>query len=124
MNKLLVKTLIASGVALSTIGLVHAADGSTQPGAQGTNTQMKQPSESRSSVGRYVDDATITTKVKAKHAEDEVVSMLGVDVETKKGVVILSGTAASPTEKARAEVLAKSVEGVKSVENDISIKAK
>ncbi|PZO18854.1 MAG: transporter [Betaproteobacteria bacterium] len=75
-------------------------------------------------VGQYVDDATITTKVKAKHAEDETVSALRVNVETKQGVVVLSGEARTETEVERAEVLAKQVEGVKAVSNKIELKPK
>ncbi|MDH4394113.1 MAG: BON domain-containing protein [Limnobacter sp.] len=111
MNKILVKTLIASGVALLSVGAVHAAD-------------THRADKPKSTVGQYVDDSTITAKVKAKHAEDKVVSALDVNVETKQGVVILSGTSASDVEKTRAEALALQVEGVKSVSNKIDIKPK
>ena len=44
-------------------------------------------------VGSYVDDAGITTKVKAKFAEDKTVSAMAISVETLNGVVQLSGFA-------------------------------
>lgn len=109
MNKLIAKTLIASGVALSALSPVYAAE------------QDKEPVKA---VGQYVDDSTITAKVKAKHAEDKMVSAMRVSVETKQGVVVLSGEAKTEGEMQRAEVLAKQVEGVKAVSNKIELKPK
>lgn len=74
-------------------------------------------------VGSYVDDATITTQVKAKFAENQAVSAMAIGVETMKGVVQLSGFAKSPSERSAAESLARSVNGVKSVKNDIVIRS-
>ena len=51
------------------------------------------------SVGSYVDDATLTTRVKAKFAEDKTVSAMAISVETLKGVVQLSGFAKSSERK-------------------------
>jgi hyperosmotically inducible periplasmic protein len=75
------------------------------------------------SVGSYVDDTTVTTRVKAKFAEDPVVSAMAISVETLKGVVQLSGFAKSALEKADAERLARAVFGVQSVKNDIVVRA-
>jgi hyperosmotically inducible protein len=76
----------------------------------------------KESTGEYIDDSTITTKVKAAFVKDEVVKARQVNVETYKGVVQLSGFVATPEEKARAERLAASVGGVTSVSNKIEIK--
>ena len=76
----------------------------------------------QSTVGEYVDDATITTRVKAKFAEDPTVSAMAIKVETLKGVVQLSGFAKSASERANAEAIAKNVPGVKSVLNSISVR--
>jgi osmotically-inducible protein OsmY len=73
-------------------------------------------------VGAYVDDATVTTQVKTKLAEDATVSAGAISVETLKGVVQLSGFAKSANEKAQAERLARSVKGVTSVRNDIVVR--
>lgn len=73
-------------------------------------------------VGAYVDDATITTRVKAKFAEDKTVSATSISVETLNGTVQLSGFAKSAGEKATAENLAKGTPGVKSVRNDIVVR--
>ena len=75
------------------------------------------------SVGTYVDDATLTTRVKAKFAEDPKVSAMAISVETFKGMVQLSGFAKSGEEKAMAERLARAVSGVTGVKNDIAIRS-
>jgi hyperosmotically inducible periplasmic protein len=75
------------------------------------------------SVGSYVDDATLTTRVKAKFAENPVVSMMSITVETLKGTVQLSGFAKTSDEKAMAERLARETSGVVAVRNDIIVRA-
>lgn len=75
------------------------------------------------SVGSYVDDATLTTRVKAKFAEDKTVSAMAISVETLKGVVQLSGFAKSADEKAMAERLARATSGVTGVRNDIIVRS-
>ena len=63
----------------------------------------------------------ITTKVKALYAKDKDVSFRTVEVKTVNGVVHLGGTAKSKDEAAKAASLARDVEGVKSVKNDIKV---
>lgn len=75
------------------------------------------------SVGRYVDDATITGRVKARFAEDPRVSAMRINVETLKGEVQLSGFAATAQEKSLAAELASNVPGVTKVRNDIVIQS-
>jgi osmotically-inducible protein OsmY len=75
------------------------------------------------SVGSYVDDASITTQVKAKFAEDQTVSAMAIGVETMRGVVQLSGFAKSADERAMAERLARGVTGVRGVKNDIVVRS-
>ncbi|WP_119154875.1 BON domain-containing protein [Caldimonas tepidiphila] len=77
----------------------------------------------QSTVGQYVDDATITTRVKARFAQDPQVSAMRLNVETLKGVVQLSGFAASQAEKQRAEQVASGVPDVRQVRNDIVVRA-
>lgn len=74
------------------------------------------------STGQYIDDATITTKVKAAFVKDPDVSALHIHVTTYKGVVQLSGFADNRKEIERASELARDVNGVKSVKNDIQLK--
>ena len=73
-------------------------------------------------VGAYVDDSAITTAVKAKFAEDKTVNAVAISVETLNGTVMLSGFAKNATEKGAAESLARSVNGVKEVRNEIVVR--
>jgi len=74
------------------------------------------------SVGAYVDDATITTQVKSRFAENKAVDASSIGVETLNGTVMLSGFAKSTTEKDTAEAVARKVNGVKSVKNGIAVR--
>jgi hyperosmotically inducible protein len=73
-------------------------------------------------VGAYVDDAAITTAVKAKFVDDKIVSAGSISVETLNGVVQLSGFANSTTEKIQAEQIARRSKNVRSVRNDIVVR--
>ncbi|MEX5744206.1 BON domain-containing protein [Massilia sp. X63] len=73
-------------------------------------------------AGEYVDDAMITTKVKAAFAADPTVKATEVNVETYKGDVQLSGFVAEPRDAQRAVEIARGVKGVTSVKNDIRVK--
>ncbi|MDR6212668.1 BON domain-containing protein [Paracidovorax wautersii] len=73
-------------------------------------------------VGSYVDDAAITTAVKAKMAEDKTVSATSINVETLNGTVQLSGFAKSQAEKNQAEALARSAKHVRDVRNSIVVR--
>lgn len=76
----------------------------------------------QSTVGQYVDDAAITTQVKARFAESPVVSAMAIKVHTLNGTVQLSGFAKNGEEKNTAESIARKVDGVKSVKNDILVR--
>jgi osmotically-inducible protein OsmY len=73
-------------------------------------------------TGEYIDDTVITTKVKAAFVADEALKASEINVETFKGVVQLSGFVKTPADIARAVEVARGVEGVKSVKNDIRLK--
>lgn len=73
------------------------------------------------SVGQYVDDATITTRVKSKFASDSTVSATRIKVDTVKGVVELSGKVSSEAESEQAVALAKGVPDVRGVRNNLTI---
>ncbi len=74
--------------------------------------------------GDVVDDSTITTKVKAKIFEDSVIKGMAISVDTFEGQVTLTGAVDTPQQKDRAGELAKSVYGVKKVNNLLNIKKK
>ncbi len=73
-------------------------------------------------VGAYVDDAGITTRVKARFIEDKQVDASSIRVETLNGTVMLSGFAKNDNEKFIAGNLARSVSGVKTVMNEIAVR--
>jgi osmotically-inducible protein OsmY len=72
-------------------------------------------------TGTYVDDSWITTKVKSDMLAAKDVSSTHISVNTTKGVVTLTGTAATAQESDKAAEIARKVAGVKAVENDIRI---
>lgn len=73
-------------------------------------------------VGAYVDDAAITTAVKAKLVEDKTTSGGAINVQTLNGEVALSGFAKTNEERAQAERLAREVKGVRAVRNNLAIR--
>ncbi|MDH5857937.1 BON domain-containing protein [Lampropedia aestuarii] len=73
-------------------------------------------------VGSYIDDATLTTQVKAKLAQSPDTSAMAISVETLNGEVQLSGFAKNAQEKARAGEIARSVDNVKGVKNNLTIR--
>lgn len=79
-------------------------------------------STTRKSTGEFIDDAAITSKVKTAFAQDPGVKALDVKVDTFKGTVQLNGFVNSQQEKARAEQIARTVEGVVNVQNNVTIK--
>ena len=76
----------------------------------------------RTKAGKYADDAWITAKVKTMLLKDEGVKGLDVNVETHKGTVQLAGWVNNPMQIAQAEKIARSVEGVTGVRNDLKVK--
>ena len=77
----------------------------------------------QASLGESIDDSVITTKIKARFIDDGTVSALRISVETYKGIVQLRGFANSTAEIQRAAEIARSVDGVKSVRNDIHLRS-
>jgi hyperosmotically inducible protein len=88
------------------------------------NWQDAAPAPSASTtVGTQIDDTVVTTKVKSALLGDPDIKSLDLKVETRKGVVQLSGFVDSQTQVNRAIATASGVEGVNSVENNISLKS-
>jgi hyperosmotically inducible periplasmic protein len=78
----------------------------------------------RESTGEYIDDSTITAKLKTAFATDPTVSALAVHVKTYKGTVQLSGFVNSQAEKDKAAEIARGVRGVQAVTNSLIVKTK
>ncbi len=73
-------------------------------------------------IGTTIDDGVITTKVKSALLADPDVKSFDINVETRKGKVQLSGFANNQAQIDRAIEIARTVDGVTSVENKMSVK--
>jgi hyperosmotically inducible protein len=106
----LIHALITTGLTLG-IGLATIpanAEDSTAPQAHSD------------SIGATIDDAVITTKVKAALMDRTSLKKSDIHVTTTNGVVTLEGTASSSKAKSVAEAAVKSVEGVKSIDDNLT----
>ena len=112
-NKLFILTLSLAG-ALLISGCGKKEEGPKPEGAK---------PEAKTTVGTEIDDSTITTKVKSALLAASDVKGSDIKVETNKGVVQLSGFVETQAQADRGAAIAKGVEGVKSVENKLSVKA-
>ena len=74
------------------------------------------------STGEYVDDSVITTKVKSLLAEDDFLKSFQISVETYQGIVQLSGFVNSKNAVDKAGEIVRSVNGVKSIKNNLIVK--
>lgn len=74
------------------------------------------------STGQYVEDAVITTSVKAAILNEPTLKVTEINVETFKGIVQLSGFVRSEANIATALNVTRGVKGVKSVKNDMRLK--
>jgi hyperosmotically inducible periplasmic protein len=75
-------------------------------------------------LGENIDDTTITTSVKSKLAVDKASSLTRVGVDTTRGTVQLTGVVDSQATKNKAAEIAKSVDGVKNVVNNLQVQSK
>jgi osmotically-inducible protein OsmY len=101
---------IRSAVAAATIALALT----TVTGCAVTRGQQ--------TAGAYVDDTAITASVKTRMLEDERVAGTSITVETLNGTVLLSGFAKSQAEKDAAASIARKVDGVRAVRNEITVR--
>jgi len=80
-------------------------------------------SRGQQTAGAYIDDTAITASVKTRMLDDSRVAGTSITVETLNGTVMLSGFAKSEAEKAAAESIARKVDGVKAVKNEITVRS-
>lgn len=106
MKKLLVASMTA--VTLTLVGCGGMMGGSGSSGNQ-------------RSAGQAVDDATIGTRLKAALAADPDLSALKINVDTTQGAVRLRGEVKSVALRRKAEDMARKIEGVKSVDNQLIV---
>ena len=103
---MIIRTTIAAAIA--TVALLSASGCAVTRGQE--------------SVGAYVDDAGITTAIKSRYVESKAVDAASIGVETLNGTVMLSGFAKTAAEKSTAESIARGVNGVKAVKNEITVR--
>jgi len=127
MMKKLATALIVTGLAVAPVasyanGTMGTKDATNaQAGSTTTQGHSGMTNNATQKTGAAISDAAITTKVKAKFAADSTVRATKIHVDTDNGVVKLTGTAKSQDEAARAAEIAKSTEGVSSVDNAIQV---
>ena len=91
-------------------------------GVKEVRNDLRVSTNPEATAGQNVDDSMLTAKVKAKLTEDSTTKAYEINVGTQKGVVQLTGFVDSTTMKARAGEIARSVDGVKDVRNDLEIR--
>ena len=111
--------LIAAFAALPFASFAQDAS-TTETNAEPTTTQKIDNAAHK--AGRATKDTAITTAVKAKFAADSNLSAIDIHVKTKAGKVTLTGAVADKTQIELAEKVAKEADGVKSVDNKLTVK--
>lgn len=102
MKKLLIASMLAVGLA-------------------GCGAMMGGSGAPQRTAGEAIDDVTIGTKLKAALAADPQLSALKINVDTTQGNVRLKGSVKTFALRKKAEDLARSIQGVKSVDNQLII---
>lgn len=77
--------------------------------------------KSMKKVDGFMDDSTITAKVKSALLDNKAIQSSDISVKTSSGAVTLRGFVGSDVQRAQAEDIAKQVEGVKSVSNKLQV---
>jgi hyperosmotically inducible protein len=90
--------------------------------AEAADAAQKKAGDTADRAGNVITDAALTTAVKTKFLADTAISGLKIDVDTKDGVVTLTGTLPSAAEKTQALKVARETEGVKSVVDRLKVR--
>ena len=115
-NKSLVLTIALIG-ALAIAGCGKKEEKAPAPGEPKSEAQT-----APTTIGTEIDDTAITTKVKTALLADDYVKGLDIKVETRKGVVQLSGYVDSQEQIDKAVAITKDIKGVKHVDNKMMLK--
>jgi hyperosmotically inducible protein len=99
------------------LGFVSACSTARDSHREGASASTDRGAASRGPV----DDAALTSKVKAKLLSDDMLNALKIDVDTQNGVVFLSGVVDSAEQKRKAIDIAKRTEGVRDVEDNLKV---
>lgn len=91
-------------------------------GVKSVSDKLHVKDQKSQSISEYASDTVTTSSIKAKLLADDIVPSRKITVETTGGVVLLTGFVENKAQSERAESIAKAVDGVKSVKNDLNIK--
>lgn len=92
-------------------------------GVKSVSDKLHVKDSTKQTMKGYAGDTATTSEIKAKLLADDIVPSRYVKVETTNGVVQLSGTVKTQAQSERAEGIAKAIDGVKSVKNDLVVKS-
>jgi hyperosmotically inducible protein len=92
-------------------------------GVQSVVSKLEVKETKTQAAKNYAGDTATTSELKAKLLADDIVPSRNVQVSTNDGVVQLSGTVKTKAQSERAESIAKSLSGVKSVTNNLVVKS-
>ena len=114
--------LVALFLGSAMISVSAYAENSTTDSAKSVvNSAGQAVDNSLNKVGDFMDDSTITARVKAALIDDKSISSAGISVKTENKVVTLSGSVDSAAHKAQALSVAKTVKGVTAVNDKLSV---
>lgn len=105
----------------SEISREEKSDTTVMGSAPATDTTSS--TSASTTLGAAVDDAQIVAKLKSEFAADTDISAMAIDVDSKDGMVTLSGMVPNTDAKVRADQIAKAMPEVKSVNNQLEVKA-
>ena len=120
----------AEQIAKHTKGVTKVVDNLTiapekETGTSGTMKKAEEKTKDAvSATGEVIDDAWITTKIKADYVNEDALKGSDINVDTNNHVVTLKGTVASLAGKTRAQEIAKTTKGVNRVINELTVAPK
>jgi hypothetical protein len=116
-------TRTPDGTSTTTTTITNPAPGATAEMKSAAKEMANDAKSAADKAGNVIEDGAITAKVKTALLADPDVKGLMIDVDTKNGVVTLKGTADKPANRDRAVAIAKDTGGVKSVQDQLVVKA-
>lgn len=118
-SKTLLAVMLTSAVAT---GSAYAENATTDKAQSGVESAGQKVDSSMNKVGNFMDDSTITAKVKAALVDHESIKSTDISVKTEQKVVTLSGFVESQAQAEAAVTVAKGVEGVNSVSDKLHVR--
>ena len=99
----------------------EAATALKQGASEAATAVGRAASDAATAVGGALSDSAISARIRTDFARDSELSAIDIGVETNEGVVTLRGQVPTGAAKSRAENLAKTAKGVKSVQNELTV---